>query len=106
MQIETCRKSSIIIACHLYRVRPIIDDDRASEMMVVEKVYLLTVQIMRIVKDIIVKLPLAGPVAKLAQEFVNTYFKPEKFVKRKRDKAKLDEQENRGGDQRIKRNFN
>jgi len=90
-------------------LRPIIDDDESeAEMMVVEiSLSPYTIQDYEDCgEDIIVKLPLAGPVANLVQEFVDTYFKPEKFVKRKRDKAKLDEQENRGGDQRIKRNFN
>ena len=86
-------------------LRPIIDDDESeAEMMVVEiSLSPYTIQDYEDCgEDIIVKLPLAGPVANLVQEFVDTYFKPEKFVKRKRDKAKLDEQENRGGTSELK----
>ena len=53
-------------------------------------------------EDQIIKMPLTGRMAEFVETFVETYFKPEKFIKRKRDRAMIDEKENRGGDQRIK----
>lgn len=54
-------------------------------------------------EDQIMKVPLAGPMAVLVEDFVETFFKPEEFIKRKRDRARVDEAPNRGGDRRIKR---
>ena len=57
---------------------------------------------------IIKKVPLDGPISELLEKFVEQHFKPEEFIKRKRDRAKIDENISRGGDQRLKnknRNF-
>ena len=59
-------------------------------------------------EDIIKKVPLEGPIFELLEKFVEQHFKPEEFIKRKRDRAKIDENISRGGDQRLKgknRNF-
>ena len=52
-------------------------------------------------EDIIKKVPLDGPISQLLEKFVETHFRPEEFIKRKRDKAKIDENLSRGGDQRL-----
>ena len=54
-------------------------------------------------EDIIKKIPLKGPISDLLEKFVEQHFKPEEFIKRKRDRARIDENVIRGGDQRIKR---
>lgn len=56
-------------------------------------------------EDIIKKVPLDGPISELLEKFVEQHFKPEEFIKRKRDKAKIDENISRGGDQRLKDKF-
>ena len=83
------------------------EDDAVSEMMLVEvSLSPYTIQDYEDCgEDQVVKLPLAGPMAELATEFVETYFNPEKFVKRKRDKARIDDLEIRGGDSRVKRTY-
>ena len=53
-------------------------------------------------EDIIKKVPLDGPISDLLEKFVEQHFKPEEFIKRKRDRAKIDENISRGGDQRLK----
>ena len=53
-------------------------------------------------EDIIKKVPLEGPIFNLLEKFVEQHFKPEEFIKRKRDRAKIDENIARGGDQRLK----
>ena len=54
-------------------------------------------------EDIIKKIPLKGPISDLLEKFVEQHFKPEEFIKRKRDRARIDENVIRGGDQRLKR---
>jgi hypothetical protein len=54
-------------------------------------------------EDKIMKVPLTGPIARLVEDFVEKFFKPEEFIKRKRDRARIDEDRNRGGDRRIRR---
>ena len=56
-------------------------------------------------EDQVMKVPLVGPMAEFVSEFVETYYRPESFIKRKRDKARIDEDMNRGGDKRIKRAY-
>tara|TARA_B100001769_G_scaffold173845_1_gene137050 strand:+ start:475 stop:1092 length:618 start_codon:yes stop_codon:yes gene_type:complete len=53
-------------------------------------------------EDIIKKVPLDGPISELLEKFVEQHFKPEEFIKRKRDRARIDENISRGGDQRLK----
>ena len=53
-------------------------------------------------EDIIKKVPLEGPISDLLEKFVEQHFKPEEFIKRKRDRARIDENISRGGDQRLK----
>ena len=53
-------------------------------------------------EDIIKKVPLDGPISELLEKFVEKHFKPEEFIKRKRDRARIDENISRGGDQRLK----
>ena len=53
-------------------------------------------------EDIIKKIPLKGPISDLLEKFVEQHFKPEEFIKRKRDRARIDENVIRGGDQRLK----
>jgi len=55
-------------------------------------------------EDRVEKVPLYGPIAELLEKFVNFHFHPEEFKKRKRDKKKIDENTNRGGDFRINKN--
>ena len=54
-------------------------------------------------EDLIRKVPLSGPISKLLEKFVEKHFEPETFIKRKRDKAKLDDRTQRGGDFRLKK---
>lgn len=56
-------------------------------------------------EDQVIKMPLTGPMAEFVENFVETYFKPEKFVKRKRDRAETDNRETRGGDHRLKKRY-
>jgi len=56
-------------------------------------------------EDQIIKLPLTGPMAEFVEEFVATFYQPEEFIKRKRDRARMDDLEKRGGDQRIKKKY-
>ncbi len=57
-------------------------------------------------EDKVEKVPLYGPIAELLNKFVCVHFHPEEFKKRKRDKKNIDENILRGGDQRIKKNYN
>ncbi len=54
-------------------------------------------------EDQIEKLPLQGPIAQFVESFVEQHFTPEVFVKRKRDKARVDADTQRGGDARLVR---
>ena len=54
-------------------------------------------------EDQIEKLPLQGPIAQVVESFVEEHFTPEVFVKRKRDKARIDADTQRGGDARLAR---
>ena len=54
-------------------------------------------------EDQIEKLPLQGPIAQFVESFVEQHFTPEVFVKRKRDKARIDADTQRGGDTRLAR---
>ena len=54
-------------------------------------------------EDQIEKLPLQGPIAQFLESFVEQHFTPEVFVKRKRDKARVDADTQRGGDVRLPR---
>ena len=54
-------------------------------------------------EDQIEKLPLQGPIAQFVEAFVEQHFTPEVFVKRKRDKARIDADTQRGGDARLAR---
>ena len=53
-------------------------------------------------EDQVEKLPLQGPIAEFVKEFVEIHFKPEPFVKRKRDKARNRDQLG-GADPRLRR---
>ena len=54
-------------------------------------------------EDQVEKLPLQGPIAQFVESFVEQHFTPEVFVKRKRDKARIDADTQRGGDARLAR---
>ena len=54
-------------------------------------------------EDHVEKLPLQGPIADFVTEFVRIHYKPEPFKKRKRDKARIDVDTQRGGDARLAR---
>ena len=54
-------------------------------------------------EDQIEKLPLQGPIAQFVESFVEQHFTPDVFVKRKRDKARIDADTQRGGDARLAR---
>ena len=54
-------------------------------------------------EDQVEKLPLQGPIAQFVEAFVEQHFTPEVFVKRKRDKARIDADTKRGGDRRLAR---
>ena len=53
-------------------------------------------------EDQVEKLPLQGPIADFVREFVEIHFKPEPFIKRKRDKARNRDQLG-GADPRLRR---
>ena len=53
-------------------------------------------------EDQIEKLPLHGPIADFVREFVDIHFKPEPFIKRKRDKARVERDQVGGADPRLK----
>ncbi len=53
-------------------------------------------------EDQVEKLPLQGPIAEFVAAFVEAHFKPETFVKRKRGAARIDADEQRGGDERVR----
>ena len=53
-------------------------------------------------EDQVEKLPLQGPIAEFVKEFVEIHFKPEPFIKRKRDKARNRDQLG-GADPRLRR---
>jgi len=55
-------------------------------------------------EDQVEKLPLQGPIAEFVREFVEIHFKPEPFIKRKRDKARVDRDQLGGADPRLRRN--
>jgi hypothetical protein len=55
-------------------------------------------------EDQVEKLPLQGPIADFVKEFVEIHFKPEPFIKRKRDKARVDRDQLGGADPRLRRN--
>ena len=57
-------------------------------------------------EDKVEKVPLYGPILELLNKFVSIHFHPEEFKKRKRDKKNIDENIHRGGDQRLKKNYN
>jgi hypothetical protein len=52
-------------------------------------------------EDQVEKLPLQGPIAEFVKEFVEIHFKPEPFIKRKRDKARNRDQLG-GADPRLR----
>ena len=54
-------------------------------------------------EDQVEKLPLQGPIADFVKEFVEIHFKPEPFIKRKRDKARVDRDQPGGADPRLRR---
>ena len=54
-------------------------------------------------EDQIEKLPLQGPIADFVKEFVEIHFNPEPFIKRKRDKARVDRDQLGGADPRLRR---
>ena len=54
-------------------------------------------------EDQVEKLPLQGPIAEFVKEFVEIHFKPEPFIKRKRDKARIDRDQLGGADPRLRR---
>ncbi len=53
-------------------------------------------------EDQVEKLPLQGPIAEFVADFVEAHFRPESFVKRRRGAARIDADENRGGDKRVR----
>ena len=55
-------------------------------------------------EDQVEKLPLQGPIAEFVREFVEIHFKPEPFIKRKRDKVRVDRDQLGGADPRLRRN--
>ena len=57
-------------------------------------------------EDQVEKLPLQGPIADFVKEFVEIHFKPEPFIKRKRDKARIDRDQLGGADPRLRRDGN
>lgn len=54
-------------------------------------------------EDQVEKLPLAGPVRDLVERFVDAYYQPEAFKKRRRDRVDVDEVFAVRGDPRIKK---
>ena len=53
-------------------------------------------------EDQVEKLPLHGPIADFVEDFVDIHFKPEPFIKRKRDKARLERDQMGQADPRLK----
>ena len=53
-------------------------------------------------EDQVEKLPLHGPIADFVKDFVDVHFKPEPFIKRKRDKARLERDQMAQADPRLK----
>ena len=53
-------------------------------------------------EDQVEKLPLHGPIADFVKDFVDVHFKPEPFIKRKRDKARIERDQMRQADPRLK----
>ena len=53
-------------------------------------------------EDQVEKLPLHGPIADFVKDFVDVHFKPEPFIKRKRDKARVDRDQLGQADPRLK----
>ena len=53
-------------------------------------------------EDQVEKLPLQGPIADFVRDFVDIHFKPEPFIKRKRDKARLERDQLGQADPRLK----
>ena len=53
-------------------------------------------------EDQVEKLPLHGPIADFVKDFVDVHFKPEPFIKRKRDKARLERDQMGQADPRLK----
>ena len=53
-------------------------------------------------EDQVEKLPLHGPIADFVKDFVDVHFKPEPFIKRKRDKARVERDQMGQADPRLK----
>lgn len=53
-------------------------------------------------EDQVEKLPLLGPIADFVKDFVDVHFKPEPFIKRKRDKARIERDQMGQADPRLK----
>ena len=53
-------------------------------------------------EDQVEKLPLHGPIADFVKDFVDVHFKPEPFIKRKRDKARIERDQMGQADPRLK----
>ena len=53
-------------------------------------------------EDQVEKLPLHGPIADFVKDFVDVHFKPEPFIKRKRDKARSERDQMGQADPRLK----
>ena len=53
-------------------------------------------------EDQVEKLPLHGPIADFVKDFVDFHFKPEPFIKRKRDKARVERDQMGQADPRLK----
>ena len=53
-------------------------------------------------EDQVEKLPLHGPIADFVKDFVDVHFKPEPFIKRKRDKARIGRDQMGQADPRLK----
>jgi hypothetical protein len=52
-------------------------------------------------EDQVEKLPLQGPIGDFVRDFVDIHFKPEPFIKRKRDKARLERDQLGQADPRL-----
>lgn len=53
-------------------------------------------------EDQVEKLPLQGPIGNFVKDFVDFHFKPEPFIKRKRDKARVERDQLGQADPRLK----
>lgn len=53
-------------------------------------------------EDQVEKLPLQGPIGDFVKDFVDIHFKPEPFIKRKRDKARVERDQLGQADPRLK----